>query len=169
MEKNITLGELIDDINSSTEYEYTFLRVLHEKDQVLFLSRLSDEYYNEIFKTKKIMFSVWLNIMKRKGNLEFSADYKIYRKAYVGESIGKKYIVEEYSNKVVLMNWIGKFETKTYFELIQNFISNKQFEYRPVICILLHKNKMENFDFKTSKYAVSSLVNNNYKFKDDLF
>lgn len=165
MEKYITLDELINDINNSSIDEYTFLRVLHNNnDRIMFLGKLSKEHYYQIFMTKKIKYRLWLDIMfSIKSNL--SIDYKVYRKAYYGENIGKRHIVNELTNYVVLM-WIFDHhrEKESFFQkIVGDLMCN-----RPVQRILLYDNKIESFKFETSKYILSSWQNINYEFKNDL-
>ena len=166
MEKNITLDELIDDINKSSFDEYTFLKILNNNnDRVIFLSKVSDKHYNEIFMTKKIKLSLWLYVMGLiKSRL--SINYILYRKAYFGENIGKRRITQQLTNFVVpLWHFETKIKKETFIQqIIQYYMDN-----RPVKRILLYDNKMENFEFKTSKYIFSSWYNYKYEFKNDLF
>ena len=172
MEKYITFDELIDVINKSpNDNNYTFLKILHNKnDRALFVSHLSDENYNEIFNTKKIKLSIWLYTMKLiKSRL--SADYMIYRKAYEGESKGKRSITDVLStNKVVLLWRIENYKEETLCKIITNYIVGKHIEPKPVIHILLHNNKMEKFEFTYhSKYYLSSWENRNYEIINSLY
>ncbi len=115
-EKNITLNELIDDINKSSIDEYKFLKILNNNaDRAVFLSKVSYEHYNEIFIAKKIKLSLWLHIMNLI-KLRLSVNYIIYRKAYVGENRGKKYITQQLTNFVVpLWNFETNRKEKHYF------------------------------------------------------
>ncbi len=49
----ITLDKLIDDINQSQYDNYCFLRVLDKKDRELFISKIPEKFYDEIYETKK--------------------------------------------------------------------------------------------------------------------
>ena len=167
MEKNITLGELIDDINKSSVDEYIFIRILNNnKDRELFLSNLFAKDYTEIIMTKKIKLSLWVYIM----NLiqtRLSVDYILYRKTYIGENTGKKLINTQLTNRVVPM-WC--FETKrekvtNVQQIIRYCMSNNNI---PINRIILCDNKMESFEFKTSKYILASWQNCDYKLKNIL-
>ena len=167
MKIGTTLNELIDDINNSSENEYTFLHVLHKNDRPLFLSKISDIDYHEIFTTKKIILSLWLNIMDSIKS-KLNAKYKIYRKAYFGENYYNKQITKELSkDKIVLMYFIEPSnEEETFWQCIKNcYIDDTSNEYT---CILLHDNKMEEIKIG-STYHISSWCNMDYKFKNDLF
>ena len=166
MEKNITFEELIDDINKSSINEYTFLHVLNNNsDRAMFLKELSEEHYHQIFITKKIKCSLWLDIMSSIKS-KLSVDYKIYRKTYYGENNGKRHIVKELTNYVVLMWYFNHHQEKeSFFQKIVGDLMGS----RPIQHILLYDNKMESFKFETSKYILSSWQNKDYKFKNDLF
>ena len=156
MENNITLDELILDINKSSTNEYVFIRVLNKPDRALFLAKLSDKYYNKIFITKKIHLNIWINIMC---SIKLSEDYIIYRKAYVGENKGKKLITQQLTNFVIPLWTIEAHnKNKTLFQSISDLFINRSIKH-----ILLNNDKMEIFNFKTSKYILSSWQNIDYK------
>jgi len=167
----ITLDNLIDDINNSSLNDYIFLRILNKEDRAKFLANISTEYYNEIFETKKIRLFLWINIMK---SIKLSINYIIYRRGYEGENRGKRYINTQMTNYVVRLWTLNAYEqidnNKTFFEKIKEDIKKIIYgDTQPIIQILLKDGKMEKFDFKTSKYTLSSWENHDYKIKNDLY
>lgn len=50
---SITLSELIDEINKSFGDEYSFLKLLDKNDKAIFVSRIPEKYYDEIYIRKK--------------------------------------------------------------------------------------------------------------------
>ena len=165
----ITLDELIDDINKSSDKQYSFLRVLKRSDRALFLSRIREDEYDYIYNKKKIKLNTWLNIMSQ---IKLSSRYKVYRKGYKGECSGNKRISETLTNYVVPLwtfdefypshesekNWIKNW-ISGFFHMIMNDTPTKH--------ILLYDNAMEEFEFATSKYVLSSWDNIDYKIKDE--
>ena len=110
----ITLYKLIDDINQSKYDNYCFLRVLDKKDIALFVSKIPEKFYDEIYETKKIRLCIFINILKC---IKINNNYIIYRRAYEGENIGKRTIKKELTNYIVPLWYLDKFEPIPIFIL----------------------------------------------------
>jgi hypothetical protein len=162
---NITLDELIDDINKNLLNEYTFLRVLNKYDRATFLSKVPKECYPDIFMKKKIKLSLWLHIMK---NIKLYSNYTIYRKGYLGENKGKKNITQQLTNYVVPLWYFEAYE-KDVHETLFSIITTRLMVTKPVKRILLYKNTMEEFNLESNQYWESSWQNRDYKFQNDWF
>lgn len=160
---NITLDELIDDINNSSN-EYLFLRVLNKNDRAFFLSRLCENDYNDIYNRKKIKLSKWLNIMSK---IRLTSDYIIYRKAYLGENRGKRDISKILTNFIVPLCSFDAYDIdskNTCIFNIKKLIINRPI--KPIKHILLH-DKMEEINIQ--EYILSSWENWKYKLNNEWF
>ena len=143
---NATLKDLINDINNSNKNEYIFLKVLHNNDDIhLFISKIPENYYNDIIATKKIKIKLWIQIMNRIED-KLSINYIIYRKTYYHEKYGNR---QQLTNYLHPMYYFFKKEKEkvSIFQLLNCCMKSEPF-YR----ILLYENKMENFEFGTKYY-----------------
>ena len=159
---DVTLEQLLQDFNSCTT-GYCFLRVLNRLDLVQFLRKIRESDYVDIYKHRGIMLNTWLNIMS---SLKLSSNYIIYRRAYLGENIGKTYIDNRLTNYVVPLWFYDRYEPKinrTFIEILTTMFENLTVE-EPVVRILLIDNHMERFDFNERKYKKSNWQNRHYSF-----
>lgn len=163
---NVTLDELIEDMNTSSD-GYCFIRVLSEPDRVLFLSRVRDSDYVDIYQRKAIKLSIWLNIL---GSVRLSSNYVIYRRAYWGENTGRKVTSNRLTNYVVPLWHFDHYEAKPKTFSIEALISRfeKLMVRDPVIRIVLLDNHMEKYEFP-SNYKLSSWENRDYEFPNELY
>ncbi len=164
---NVTLEQLVDDINNSSS-GYCFLRVLNEYDRIPFLAQLSESDYTEIYQRKAIKLSVWIHIMK---NIKLYSNYTVYRRAYLRENIGSTIISSQFSNYVVPLWYFESFEPESknlsLIDKLINIVPN--FKPKPIINILLINNHMENFVFSQSCYKISSWSNIKYNLPDEFY
>jgi len=164
---NVTLRGLIDDINSSSD-GYCFIRVLSEPDRALFLSKVPDYDYVDIYQRKAIKLSIWLNIL---GSVRLSSNYVIYRRAYYGENKGRMVTSDRLTNYVVPLWHFDRYEAKSKtfsIEALTRRFEKLMVRGDPVIRIVLRDNHMEIFEF-SSNYKLSSWENRDYEFPNERY
>ena len=163
---SVTLDQLIEDINKSSD-GYCFLRVLEKADRALFLSRVRETDYVDIFQRKAIKLSIWLDIM---GSVRLSANYVVYRRAYWDENKGSRAISDRLTNYLVPLWHFDRYEVKSKKSAVEEL--NRMFQNlmvrEPVTRILLRDNHMESFEF-SSKYRLSSWENRDYEFPNERY
>ncbi len=162
-EQNIELNELIDDMNDSKDC-YSFIHVLDKNDRNKFVACLNKKMYNDIYKNKSIKLGIFVNIMK---TIDLDNNYIIYRRAYEGETIGKRNITNILSKKYVVPLFVIDKKSKiksTLFDTMFDLFGEKKY-----IRILLEEDHMINFEFKIPNYILSSWENIEYILDNKLY